>query len=93
MHTIHAGQPSQPDNLYGESDATPDDTPYIRIVWDPPVYTGGNEMSIQMYTIRIPEISYSEEENGTARSHTITADGTDVMFNPSLSSVHLVCEF
>ena len=79
MHTIHTGEPSQPDNLHGESDAIPDDTPYIRIVWDPPVYTGGNESSIQMYRIRIPEINYSEEENGTA--HTITADGTGVMFN------------
>ena len=55
--------------------------PFTTIMWDPPVYTGGDETFIQTYTIRIPGTSYSEEENGTARSHTITADGTGVMFN------------
>ena len=37
-------------------------------------------ISIERYKIKIIQVSgYSEEESGTA--HTITADGSDVMFN------------
>ena len=37
-------------------------------------------ISIERYKIKILQVSdYSEEESGTA--HTITADGSDVMFN------------
>ena len=75
---MHAGEPSHPDNLHK---ATPDDMPSTTIEWDPPVNAGGDNITIQMYRITISEISYSEEENGTARSHTITPDGTGVMFN------------
>ena len=38
------------------------------------MFAGGDEVSIHSY-----RISYTEEESGTA--HTITADGSDVMFN------------
>ena len=44
------------------------------------MFTGGNGVTIESYRITIPAVSsYSEEESGTA--HTITADGSDVMFN------------
>ena len=79
IHTIHAGEPLPPENIRAVQDGMPSTT----IMWDPPVYTGGDETFIQIYTIRIPDISYSEEEDDTARSHTITADGTGVMLNTS----------
>ena len=42
--------------------------------------TGGNLISIATYRITIPAVvGYSEEEIGT--EHSITADGSDVMFN------------
>ena len=44
------------------------------------MFTGGIGITIESYRITIPAVSgYSEEESGTA--HTITADGSDVMFN------------
>jgi len=74
---IYAGKPSPPDNLRG---AIAGDTLSVAIEWDPPVYAGGNGISILMYRITIPETDYEEESN-TTRSHTITADSTNVMFN------------
>ena len=74
----HVGEPLPPENIHN---AAQDGMPSTTIIWDPPVYTGGDETFIQMYRMRIPEISYSEEEDGTARSHTITANGTGVIFN------------
>ena len=69
--------PSPPRNL---RQTTPDNTPSNTIEWDAPVLTGGNVISIATYRITILQVSgYSEEESGTA--HTITADGSDVMFN------------
>lgn len=72
MCTLCAGKPSPPDNLHT---AAPDDMPYTRVMWDPPVYPE------HKYKIRIPEIYYSEEEDGTARTHTITGGSDGVMFN------------
>ena len=44
------------------------------------MFTGGNGVTIDSYRITIPAVSgYSKEESGTA--HTITANGSDVMFN------------
>ena len=44
------------------------------------MFTGGSLISIATYRITIPAVvGYSEEESGTV--HTITADGSDVMFN------------
>ena len=69
--------PSPPRNLH---QSTPDSTPSTTIEWNAPVFTGGNGVSIESYRITIPAVmGYSEEESGTA--HTITADGSDVMFN------------
>ena len=75
--SYYAGEPSPPDNLRG---GILGDTPSVKIEWDPPLYTGGNGISILMYRITILETDYEEESN-TTRSHTITADSTNVMFN------------
>lgn len=55
------------------------DTNFIAIVWDPPIYLGGNGITIQKYKIRILEINYFEEESATVHSHEI--ESADVMFN------------
>lgn len=51
------------------------------IMWDSPVSTGGDRITILQYKIQIPSINYTMEENGTTRSHTITADSTNVMLD------------
>ena len=71
------GAPSQPRNI---RQSTPNNSPSTTIEWEAPVFTGGDGVTIESYRITIPAVSgYSEEESGTA--HTITADGSDVMFN------------
>ena len=44
------------------------------------MHTGGDGISILKYRITIPETDYEAESN-TTRSHTITADSANVMFN------------
>ena len=69
-----ASPPSQPRNLH---QTAPDNTPSVTIEWDAPEFTGGYEIQ---YRIRIPAVmTYSEKKSST--THTITADGSDVMFN------------
>ena len=43
--------------------------------------TGGNQIDILLYKIRIPELLYSGEEESTIHSHAITANGSYIMFN------------
>lgn len=53
--------------------------PSVTIVWDPPLQTGGNQDAILNYKVKIPELIY--EKKSTRNSHTITANGTHIMFN------------
>ena len=50
-------------------------------MWDPPLETGGNQIAISKYKIRIPELNYSVEEESAIHSHTIAANSTHIMFN------------
>ena len=55
--------------------------PSTTIVWDFPVYTGGDRITISKYRIQIPTINYTVEESGATQSHTIKEDGINVRFN------------
>ena len=48
-------------------------------MWGHPIYSGGNEITIQKYKIKIPDIDYCEEESGTVHSHNIGS--AYLMFN------------
>ena len=51
--------------------------------WGPPIYSGGNGITIKKYRVTIPERNYSiiVEENDVARSYIIIADGIDIIPN------------
>ena len=86
LHThiqlLHVGEllegPSLPRNLHN---TTSDGMPSITITWDPPANTGGYRIDISKYIVRIPDLTYSAEEESTTYSHTITTNGSYIMFN------------
>ena len=70
------GKSSKPDKLRTVYLKT---SPSTTIAWDRPIYSGGMEIFIQKYIIKIPDIDYSEEESGTVYTHNIVS--ADLMFN------------
>lgn len=48
-----------------------------------PLFTGGNEIFVNRYTVSIASIDYYMEENCTEMecTHVITTNGTDLLFN------------